>query len=180
MDRPFWENWSIKSRKKNQRRLWAWIMLSAFFPFFFGALVGSTGNKSRNLWATTCFLHNLLWLINLYEGGRPLWILWGGYWTVIPCVTWSQLAVNLKRHIYTDMNCDTGSAVPGTRSNRGTQCDTTSIMRCRVEQYLLSVDSDYEREWKRQRQHHFYDGCKKVTSGETLMQPDRWWVSYRE
>lgn len=45
-----------------------------------------------------------------------------------------------------DMNCDPGSAAPGIRSNRGTQCDMTSIMRCRVEQYLLSVDSDYERE----------------------------------
>lgn len=60
-----------------------------------------------------------------------------------------------------DMNRDPVSAVTGTRSNRGTQCDTTSVMRCSAEQDLLSVDCDYERGGKWQRQHYFYDRCKK-------------------
>lgn len=36
---------------------------------------------------------------------------------------------------YMDMNCDPGSAAAGTRSNRGTQCDMTPVMRCGAQQY---------------------------------------------
>lgn len=54
-----------------------------------------------------------------------------------------------------DMSCDPGSAATGT------QCDTTSAVRCGAERDLSSIDSDDERGRNWQRQHHFYDGCKK-------------------
>lgn len=38
-----------------------------------------------------------------------------------------------------------GSAATGTRSDGGTQCDTTSTMRCGAERDSLSIDSDDER-----------------------------------
>ena len=39
---------------------------------FFLNVVGSSGNQTGNLSATSCFLHNLLRLIGSYGGGRPL------------------------------------------------------------------------------------------------------------
>lgn len=34
-----------------------------------------------------------------------------------------------------DMNGDPGSVATGTRSNRGTQCDMTPVMRCSAQQH---------------------------------------------
>lgn len=61
-----------------------------------------------------------------------------------------------------DMNCDPLSAAMGAGSNRVARCDTPPVMRGSAARDLLSVDNDNGREgWKWQRQHHFYDGCKK-------------------
>lgn len=42
---------------------------------------------------------------------------------------------------------------------RAQECDMTAIMRRWAEQYLVSVDSDHDKEW--QRQPHFYDRRQK-------------------
>lgn len=49
-----------------------------------------------------------------------------------------------------DMSCDPGSGATGTRSNRGTQCDMTPVMRCSAQRYragfTVCVDIDNGRE----------------------------------
>lgn len=64
---------------------------------------------------------------------------------LIQCLTCSQPSANVTRHIYMNMNCDPGSAATGTWSNKGTQCDTRSVMRCSAQSDLLSEVRDYGR-----------------------------------
>lgn len=64
---------------------------------------------------------------------------------------------------YMHMNCDPGSGAKGTRSNGGTPCDMTPVMRCRAQQHragcIVCVDIDNEKEGENGNSRiYFHDG----------------------